>query len=152
MTQTRTGDDQPGTETPEPTGARRRWRPSAGLVSGLSLTAGAVLVVVLLGQNLEVYFTIGPYGNVATPAQGTRYEVTAVLCGALLLVGTVAAIGTGRLGRATFALVLLVVGVVVAFLFAVPSDRWDRVEPVREPGTGSGACYSGGDSDECVGG
>lgn len=73
-------------ERGEPGAPSQRPRLVTGRVAGVGLVVGAVLA--LLVQFFDTYFAIG-YTAVATPAQGTRYVVTATLCLVLLVGGTV---------------------------------------------------------------
>lgn len=75
-------------ERGEPGAPSQRPRLVTGRVAGVGLVVGAVLVLALLVQFFDTYFAIG-YTAVATPAQGTRYVVTATLCLVLLVGGTV---------------------------------------------------------------
>lgn len=123
-------------------------RGATRIVAGLCLAAGAFLVVALFWQALDVYVTFLGDTRVATSAQGDRYEVTALACGALLLTGTVAAVAARRRVLTGLGVTLLVVGVVVAFVFPVPSDRWEQTPAPRED-SGVTGCHSGSDSDQC---
>lgn len=129
-------------------GERPGRRPFAlYVVAILAIASGALLVVLLFFQHLEVYLTFFGEVAVAEPEHGTRYVVTALTCLALLVVGTVCAIATGRRGLTWTGAVLLVVGVAVAMLFAVPNDRWERQPEPRPANTGP-VCYSGSDCSE----
>lgn len=127
-------------------------RPSpARPIANLCLALGAILIVVLLGQHFGVYFAIGGPGNVATEAEENRYLVTATACLLLLAVGTGAAIATRRHVLTALGMVLFVLGVGVAAVFAVPPNDWER-EPPPPPPADRPICRSGGDSDDCPGG
>lgn len=120
-------------------------------LASLCLTVGAILVLVLLGQWRDVYFAIGGPGNVATDAEENRYVITATACLLLLVVGTGAAIATRRYVLTALGVVLFVVSVGVAAVFAVPPNDWER-EPPPPPPADRPICRSGGASDDCPGG
>ncbi|QCB94503.1 DUF6234 family protein [Cellulomonas shaoxiangyii] len=116
-------------------------------LASLCLTLGAILVAAVFVQWWDVYFSIGVPANAPTEAEANRYVVTAGACLLLLVVGTVAA---RRYVLTAFGMVPFVVGVAVAALFAVPSDRWEREPP--PPPADRPICRSGGGSDDCPGG
>lgn len=105
----------------------------------------------LLWQWLDVYFAIGGPGNVVTEARENRYVVTASACLLLLAVGTGAAIATQRHVLTALGMVLFVLGVGVAAVFAVPPNDWERGPPPLPPADRP-LCRSGGDSSDCPGG
>lgn len=120
------------------------------MVEVVALLGGAVLVLVLFWQYLDVYLAFFGEQNVADPEDGTRYVVTASACVALLLAGTVAAVVGRHAGAAVLGTGLLVVGLVAALLFAVPSDRFAVDPPDHRAGPDYVPCYSG--SGDCLGG
>ena len=121
------------------------------LVADLGLYLGALSILVIFGQFVLVDLSIGP-SNVATPAEEVRYLVTAAVCFALLLSGTVAAYLVRRRGLTGGGVVLLVLATGVAVLFPVPSDRWVIEAPAPTPEPDRPICRSGGDSSDCPGG
>lgn len=156
MAEARLGDDRDPARPapPDDPGARaardRRRSERARVVEVVALLGGAALIPVLFWQYVDVYLAFFGEQNVASPADGTRYVVTASSCLALLLVGTAAAI-IGEHTRAVVAgTALLVVGLVAAFLLAVPSDRFAADPPDNRPGPDYVPCYSG--SGDCPGG
>ncbi|MBW0253124.1 DUF6234 family protein [Cellulomonas sp. PS-H5] len=155
MAEARLDDDRdPARPAPPDPGAHavrdRRRSDRARVVEVVALLGGAALIPVLFWQYLDVYLAFFGEQNVASPADGTRYVVTATACVALLLVGTGAAI-IGEHTRAVVAgTALLAVGLVAAVLFAVPSDRFAVDPPDNRPGPDYVPCYSG--SGDCPGG
>lgn len=143
----RHGTQELGREPGAPPERRRdvTWR-----IAGIALTLGALLVPVLILQWFATYFAIG-YTSVATPEEGTRYVVTATACLVLLVGGTVAAIARGRAVLTGVGVVLTLLGVTVAVLLPVPSDRFET-ERTDPPSNSVPQCRSGGDSSDCLGG
>lgn len=145
----------PATEPDDP-GARaahdRRRSDHARVVEVVGLLGGTVLVVVLFWQYLGVYLTF--YGDpvTVTPADGTRYLVTAIACVTLLLAGTGAAVVGEHRWVTALGFAILTVGLASAFVLAVPQDRWAVDQVPQAPGPEYHPCRSGGDSDECLGG
>lgn len=150
------GDPEPARPAtpPDDPGARaaRDWRRSdrARVVEVVALLGGAALIPVLFWQHLDVYLAFFGEQNTASPEDGTRYVVTATACVVLLLVGTAAAIVGEHTKAVVAGTALLVVGLVAAFLFAVPSDRFAADPPDNRPGPDYVPCYSG--SGDCPGG
>ncbi|HYQ75786.1 DUF6234 family protein [Cellulomonas sp.] len=157
MADARLDDDQgaaPPAPAPDDPGARaardRRRSDRARVVEVVALLGGAALVPVLFWQYLDVYLAFFGEQAVASAEDGTRYVVTATACVVLLLVGTGAAIVGEHTGAVVAGTVLLVVGLVAAVLFAVPSDRFAVDPPDNRPGPDYVPCYSG--SGDCLGG
>ncbi|WP_448060792.1 hypothetical protein [Cellulomonas hominis] len=87
---------------------------------------------------------------VVTPYEERRYLVTVTACVALLVIGAVAALVGGHPRVFVLGLVLLVVGILAAAMFAVPAGRWSQEPADVGPGPDYHPCYSG--SNDCVGG
>lgn len=124
----------------------------ARVVELVGLVLGALLIGALFFQYLDVYLTFSGEPVTATRGEGTRYLVTAIACVALLLAGTAAAVVGEHAGVTALGCLLLAVGLAAAFVLAVPQDRWSLEEAPQAPGPEYHPCYSGGDSDECLGG
>ncbi len=135
------------------------WRPteaprrSGAVARGLEvgcLGLGVVLIVALFFQYLDIYFMMFDTKPVVTPYDEHRYLVTVTACVALLVIGAVAALVGGHPRVFVLGLVLLVVGLLAAALFAVPTGRWSPEPADVGPGPDYHPCYSG--SNDCVGG
>jgi hypothetical protein len=124
----------------------------ARVVELVGLVLGTLLIGALFVQYLDVYLTFSGDPVTATRDEGARYVVTAVACVALLLAGTAAAVVGEHGGVTALGCLLLAVGLGAAVVLAVPQDRWSYDEAPQGPGPDYHPCYSGGDSDECLGG
>lgn len=116
------------------------------------LLVGGTLIGVLFWQYLWVYFSIGGPGPGPTGAEIARYEVTAILCLASLAAAVVIAAVRRSKRLVAAGLVLSLVALGTAYLFSVPSHRWqvDR-NPRYELPDDYVPCFGEGDPN-CIGG
>jgi hypothetical protein len=129
----------------------RQRRRSATIAGGL-LALGGLLILVLVWQAFETYFTLFGSPVEVTPAQENRYVVTAALTLVALVGAVVFAAVSRRRGLIIASCVVGCLGLVVAFAVPVPADRFipDPAPAPVERGGGS-TCMSPGDPN-CIGG
>ena len=118
-------------------------------VAGVLLIVGCLLIVLLVLQFIDVFFTLG---NPAVVDDGDvrRFEATASACVAVLGASLLLAVLSRRRTLAWAAGAVLLLGMLVVVLFAVPQTRWAPVEESHPLPTNYEPCYSG--STDCGGG
>lgn len=142
----------------EPVRRDPRFRWIEILLAGFSL----VLVLVALANVFMSYFCFAGAGYCGPPSAENVITYRVVLV--LMTLSSLGALALAALRRSVPGVVShLVVALIVAVsavLFAVPAIDWQRPAPEQstpervdpEPSPGAHVCYSGGDSDECLGG
>jgi hypothetical protein len=126
-------------------------RRTSARVAGALLALGGLLALVLVWQAFETYFTLFGSQPVVTPAQETRYLVTASLTLAALVGAIVFAAVSRRRGLIIASSIVGCLGLIIAFAVPVPADRF-RPEPPPPPAEHHYApCFGEGDPN-CVGG
>jgi hypothetical protein len=125
------------------------WETAMAVVGGILCGGGILLAGVIFFQYLDVYFTLGAPA-VIDDGDSPRYEATASACVAALGASLLLALFARRWELAWVAGVVLVVGLIVAFLFAVPQERWAPADESHPLPTNYEPCYSG--SRTCAGG
>jgi hypothetical protein len=128
----------------------RQRRRSATIAGGL-LALGGLLILVLVWQAFETYFTLFGSPVEVTPAQENRYVVTAALTLVALVGAVVFAAVSRRRGLIMGSCIVGCLGLVVAFAVPVPADRFIP-DPAPAPvERGGSTCMSPGDPN-CIGG
>jgi hypothetical protein len=128
------------------------WRRMSVLTGPVLTVAGGALILALLVQWLDVYFTLWNTEPVVTEADGWRYVWTAGSAVTLLAAAAVVNAMRGRRSLTVLSGTLLATALLAALLFAVPADRWFPPTPDPAPVNDDYVpCFGEGDPN-CVGG
>lgn len=125
-------------------------RPRAGgVATALLLLGGAGAALLLFLQYLEVYFTIWGESDRPSPGEEARYLITGGVALASGVAGIVVAAVRRRTGAVIAGIVVVLLTVVLAGVFAVPRDRWTP-PPAPVVDDDYAPCF--GEGPNCVGG
>ena len=137
----------PATPSPSTTDTRTA-RPRTGLTV-TALVGGSAVALALPVQWLDVYWYIWVPPSPPSAGDGVRYLWTAGLAIALLLTAVVLAWLRGGGGLIALTSIALVCGLLGAFVFQVPKDRFSSGPPEPDD-RDTHVCY--GTTGDCPGG